>query len=413
MDGFGNTSGFSTTFGASPFREKLTGYEDIYGEQLGQPALNNLKAPEIEAYKNALTESPDFTPFMQQRKRILDLATKAQGAGLNINNPRTQDEVEYALLFNQEVEKYNDLGRRLEMERENQKQFREMLGKENIAAVAPERYTTREMFESYAPVVSAQDIRLAYPNKGFTTQGEADAYNAQIEDDLMAIGLSIEAIKDPEVREKAMMMMGQRTPLAGRGTIDQEKVRKLNLQAERNAISRSKGSGSGSDAPVADLTTAWQNDYFSNSPSKVKTALQFAGYQKLPIYDSEGKEKKAVAAFPLAYVSGDEKGKFSNNIVISDDPQLENNMISGKIVMENGKLYNVSSTGRKTDYTGAYSVLDRDVYFNYLRGNVAEEKGSYEGFLTTVNKGLARQGSKTTEPKKEESTPKPKPKIDY
>lgn len=180
MDGFGNVSGFSTKFGGTPqgIIDQMRSYENVYGEQLGQPALNNIKAPEIEAYKNALTESPDFEPFMQQRQRILDLAAKAQGAGININNPRTQDEVQFSMLFNQELANYERLGRALEEQRKNYEQLASKVGTQGlvVSPTATGRYGLGDIAQSVSQVVPMEQLSTMRRAERFATQEAADEY---------------------------------------------------------------------------------------------------------------------------------------------------------------------------------------------------------------------------------------------
>ena len=284
MNGFGNTSGFSTTFGASPFREKLTGYEDIYGEQLGQPALNNLKAPEIEAYKNALTDSPDFEPFMQQRKRVLDLATKAVGAGMNIQNPRTEDEVQYALLFNQEVEKYNQLGRQLEEQRKFYEKGGELIEKGYVVDPANRDWTLGGLQRSSIKTPDFNEVRQMFPSREYGTQEGADEHNVlrqQVAANLMKqYGLTPEeAAKRPEFAQRVEREVAAAAEGLGYGFSDP--LEQYKAITARISANKPSGGGGGSTQPDFDnVIDEFVQLASSNDANDVLNAYNYVNTQK-------------------------------------------------------------------------------------------------------------------------------------
>lgn len=394
MDGFGNTSGFSTTFGASPFREKLTGYEDIYGEQLGQPALNNLKAPEIEAYKNALTDSPDFEPFMQQRKRVLDLATKAVGAGMNIQNPRTEEEVQYALLFNQEVEKYNQLGRQLEDQSEVRKQFLPNVGKEGVVAVMPQQWNTQGFVESVQRVPTPQDIRLAFPNMRFTTQEEVDEFNTFVPQMLDQMGLSYEALKNPALREEVQRQFNVSKSFAGRGSLDREKIeeqRQKNFALQTARINANKPSGGVTPEPP-DILSAWQRDLTSSDSNNQINAIKFVGLENIPIIEVvDDDEKKYTPQSVVPLFSGTQPLNVS---VLSTDADLLTKMQQGDAKWENGTVLYRSNTGEwKPNPRYKHRLLTYREAYKQMEEAVAQKKTTYSGEKLGTKGGVGVLGT--------------------
>lgn len=396
MDGFGNTSGFSTTFGASPFREKLTGYEDIYGEQLGQPALNNLKAPEIEAYKNALTDSPDFEPFMQQRKRVLDLATKAVGAGMNIQNPRTEDEVQYALLFNQEVEKYNQLGRRLEEERKGYEQLIDKVGTQGVV-VAPSatgRYGLADVSQSVAQVVSPTQLSTMRRAESFGTQEAADEYtrgSEKIRQMFMAQGANE---NNPNLKKAIQNYYQIANTLIQDGTFDADKAVELAInqtKAKASLINAIKPSPNPTPEPP-DILSAWQRDLTSSDSNNQINAIKFVGLENIPIIEVvDDDEKKYTPQSVVPLFSGTQPLNVS---VLSTDADLLTKMQQGDAKWENGTVLYRSNTGEwKPNPRYKHRLLTYREAYKQMEEAVAQKKTTYSGEKLGTKGGVGVLGT--------------------
>jgi hypothetical protein len=115
---------------------------------------------------------------MEQRAKILDMATRAQGAGINLTNPRTRDEVEAALIFNKEIEAYNMMGRQLEEQRKGYEQLVDKVGTQGVV-VAPSatgRYGLADIAGSVSQVVSPTQLSTMRRAESFATQEAADEY---------------------------------------------------------------------------------------------------------------------------------------------------------------------------------------------------------------------------------------------
>ena len=395
MDGFGNTSGFSTTFGASPFREKLTGYEDIYGEQLGQPALNNLKAPEIEAYKNALTDSPDFEPFMQQRKRVLDLATKAVGAGMNIQNPRTEDEVQYALLFNQEVEKYNQLGRRLEEERKGYEQLIDKVGTQGlvVAPSATGRYGLSDVSQSVGQVVSPTQLSTMRRAESFGTQAAADEYtrgSEKIRESLKAQGLNE---NNPNLRQAMQDYYQIADALIQDGSFDADMAAEMALKqytARTSRINATKPTSAPPEPP--DILSAWQADLTSDDSNAQINAVKFVGLGNLPIIEIVGDEEKTYT--PQSVVPLFTDGQPLGVSVLSTDKDLLTKMQQGQAKWDNGTVLYKSNTGEwKASPKFKHKLLTYREAYKQMEEAVAQKKTTYSGEKLGTKGGVGVLGT--------------------
>lgn len=424
MVGFGNTSGFSTQFGASPLREKLTGYENIYGEQLGQPALNNIKAPEIEAYQNALTDSPDFEPFLQQRQRLLDIGKKLTGAGININNPRNADEVRAAMIYNQELMKYEQLGRSLAEQRKGYDRAVSLAGQEGVVLDPNlQDYTPRGLQLGVQNIPTYQQMRLTMPDKGFGTQQGAEQYNLMREqvasDMLQAYNLTPEqAASNPQFAQELERRMTQVTQALGRGSFDPDEAtkiaqrdRQLRIQQQR-ANQASSGSGTTPPEPL-DLLSEWQADLRSSNPADVRKALNYAGFERFPITIGD-KQVKPTVAFPLVFSSGqgNKAGQTTGNVIYTTDPTLENRMKRKEVIFKDGELKELIGDNYETlrmDKT-PYRIVNISQNEQLLIGGAAEQKTGYKGQINRPYRGGLNQA---TTPLSNLTPNTTKPKIDY
>lgn len=94
-----SSSGFSTTFGPSPFREKLKGYESIYNDNENENEGVKIEIPDLSFFNEVPYDSPYYQKLMTEKKLLVDLALKGSAAGIDINNPIDDASYDYSKLW--------------------------------------------------------------------------------------------------------------------------------------------------------------------------------------------------------------------------------------------------------------------------------------------------------------------------
>ena len=343
MAGYGNPMGFTTQFGRSPLAEKLTGYEDIFPEQLGMPQAANIKQPEIENFSKAFAESNQFEDLMAKRKELVDLATQASSVGLNINAPRTQEEMEYAMLFNQKANEYKTLGMQLEQEQEAAKQWMQKAQQANVIGVRPERFTTSSLVEDFATLPSYETVRNIAKQQGFSTEEGAKIYNETV--DAMAQELQVPPSYlegRPELMQRYQQEMEARANMLGRGFVDKDKAEKAKLEQFKAQTSRiSATRPPKDDTPIEPIVPYDDFAVLLNSGNinDVKIAFDYiaetAGLNKANAKQLDG----SFATVDLPYYEVlTINGKPTAAISVADRETL-NKLKKQEYTVRNGKLY--------------------------------------------------------------------------
>lgn len=387
MDGFGNVSGFSTKFGGTPqgIIDQMRSYENVYGEQLGQPALNNIKAPEIEAYKNALTESPDFEPFMQQRQRILDLAAKAQGAGININNPRTQDEVQFSMLFNQELANYERLGRALEEQRKGYEQLVGKVGTQGlvVAPTATGRYGLGDITESVSQVLPMEQVSTFRRGERFATQEAADEYTRGSEKIRQAFLEQGMDEKNPNLQRAIRNYYQIANALIQDGVFDADKAAELAVnqtKAQASLITATKKGGDKTPpSPQIDVWTPVKNALEGSDWRQIKSALDFIGLENFPITTKDNKQLTPTNVIPLVNTG---TNTATGKVIFTTDQTLQDKMNQGLVMIDGNKLKKKAGT-TWVDYTasdGNYRIENARNIEGIAKKSVLSKPYTFEAF---------------------------------